>query len=308
MNYALLLGCAVGAGAMAGYAAAALLVSWRAARGGDLPRPLLLRALPGATALVVGLGLSLPAFLRFEPADTRLWPGFTALVFGLAGLLLLKDSVAGGLAAWWRTLGLTREWRRQAEVLDLPSAPAPAFVLSHPFPVVAVVGILRPRLFLTRQVIGSLTKAELQAVLAHEGAHVSARDNLKRMLLRFLPTWGWRRVADRLERQWEAEAEAAADLRPGPEAALDLASALVKVARLAPPGARLGVSVAAFHTGEGVAARVRDLVEVPATAAKTRSRGRSRGLGLLLGALALLAGVAALPLVHEFSEVIVHLP
>jgi Zn-dependent protease with chaperone function len=291
-----------------GYAAGALLASWRARREGDVKGALFLRALPGAGGLVAGLGLALPAFLRFEPQHTELWPGFTGLVLGLAGVLLLKASLLRGLRAWGGTVRLTRDWRRQAEALDLPSAPAPAFALSHPFPVVAVVGILRPRLFLARQVIASLTPAELQAVLAHEGGHLAAWDNLKRLLLSFLPTWGWRRLADRLERQWEAEAEARADQVPGPEAAVDLASALVKVARLAPPGARLGLPIAAFHAGEGIAGRVRDLVDEKPALEAARSGRWGRAAGLLLGALAVAAGAAALPLVHELSEVIVHLP
>jgi Zn-dependent protease with chaperone function len=306
-NYGLLLGCAVAASATLAYVLAVLAV--RVAARGEVVgrRALRLRVAPGAAALLVSLGLSLPAFLLYEPDQTEAWPGATALALSGAGVALLCASLARGLGAWWRTARLAHGWRGCAEPLSLAS-PVPAFALDHPFPVVAVVGIARPRLFLARRVVAALAPEELEAVLAHEAAHISARDNLKRLALRFLPTAGWGRLAGALEQRWEAESEAAADRGAGPEAALDLASALVKVARLAPPGARLGLPVAAFHTGaDGVAARVQALVRAPDEAALPSAEARPRA-GLLLALLALAAAVAALPLVHRASEVLIHLP
>ena len=305
MNYLLLLACVLGAAAAAAYAATVLLVSERGRLAQE--RPLLLRSLPGMAAAVFSLGLALPAFVRHEPADTRAWPGATALALGAAGLLLLAVSVARGLPAWWATVRLVREWGRHSQPVTLAGTPAPARVLQHPFPVVALVGIVKPRLFMASQVVEALSPVELQAVLAHEAGHLEARDNLKRLLLRFLPTLGWRRVAARLEERWEAAAEAAADRRTGPDAALDLASALLKVARLAPPGARLGASVAAFHSGDGVAGRVQALLQSPPPP-PPRSTTRTRIGALLLGAGVALAAAGLLPVIHHLNEVVVHLP
>ena len=102
MNYALLLACVVGAGAVTGYATAAVFAARRAEGLERLPgrQAFLLRALPGASALLVSLGLALPSFLRHEPLDTRAWPGLTALLLGLAALLLLRDALKRGLPSW----------------------------------------------------------------------------------------------------------------------------------------------------------------------------------------------------------------
>jgi len=309
MSYALLLACVLAATAALGYAAGVLAVRLLAARRApeivNGARALVWRALPGGCALAFSLGLALPAFLRYEPEQTEAWPGASAMALGLAGIFLLKTAVARGLIAWWATVRLARQWRALAEPLPIP-APVPAFALDHAFPVVAVVGIRRPRVYLARQVIEALTAEEIEAVLAHEAGHLSAHDNLKRLLLRFAPTTGWERLARGLEERWEAETEAKADRSAGSEAALELASALVKVARLAPAGVRLGLPVAAFHTGDGVAGRVQALVEIAEDAAPDR-RSRPR-LAVAVAALAALAATAVLPLVHGLSEVLIHLP
>jgi Zn-dependent protease with chaperone function len=310
MNYALLLVCVIGAAAAAGYAAASLLVLACARALEDLPArwALRVRALPGASALFLSLGLALPAFLRYEPADTRAWPGPVAVALGLAGLLLAKAALGRGFAAWWATVRLARRWGRTAQPLPLAAAPLPAFVLDDPFPVVAVVGIARPRLFVARQVLDALTPAEIQAVLAHEAGHLAASDNLTRLLLRCLPTLGWAGLGQRLEERWEAGIEIEADRGAGADSALELASALLKVARLAPAGARLGHAVAAFHTGDGVAGRVQALLEAPPAAAADPAVGHGWGrAGLILAALAALA-INLLPAVHGLSETLIHLP
>jgi Zn-dependent protease with chaperone function len=85
----------------------------------------------------------------------------------------------------WR---LGRRWLREGRPLELPGAPAAAYRIRDPFPVVSVVGILRSRLFVAEQVVERLSKSELEAVLAHEAGHLAAHDNLKRLALRLAPT------------------------------------------------------------------------------------------------------------------------
>lgn len=311
MNYALLLACVVGAGAVTGYATAAVFAARRAEGLERLPgrQAFLLRALPGASALLVSLGLALPSFLRHEPLDTRAWPGLTALLLGLAALLLLRDALKRGLPSWWATRRLRHEWGQHSAPLPLEGAPVASFALHHPFPVVAVVGVLRPRLFLATQVLDVLTPGEVRAVLAHEAGHLTAHHNLKRLLLLFLPTWGWRRSAAWLEEQWEAAAEAEADQSAGPHSALDLASALLKVARLTPAGGALGLPVAALHAGEAIATRVQALLDSPVAQPGAHDWTWRQALPLFLVALPLfLLAVSLLPVVHRLSEALIHLP
>jgi len=145
----------------------------------------------------------------------------------------------------------------------------PAQCIEHSFPVVAVVGSLRPRLFIARTVIETLSQEELTAALAHETGHMIARDNLKRGLLRacrdvltLLPCGRF------LDGHWSEAAEAAADeyaASAGKGVALDLAAALVKIARLVPAGATPIVPAGALLIGNNIGAiawRVHRLTEL----------------------------------------------
>ena len=118
-------------------------------------------------------------------------------------------------------------------------------------------------------------------MLAHEAWHVRAGDNVKRWLMACAPTIGFRPLAGRLEREWEEAMEIEADRGAG--GALELASALVKTARLAPAGADLRVPAAAFHGGGSIARRIDRLVRGSRPdergaprAAVARGRGRRR--------------------------------
>src|SRR5262249_56091405 len=88
----------------------------------------------------------------------------------------------------------------------------------------------------------SLTREEMAAAIADEGGHLAARDNLKRAALRacrdalaIFP------CGASLDRAWAEASEAAADehaARGESAVALDLASALIKIARLVPEGVK----------------------------------------------------------------------
>jgi beta-lactamase regulating signal transducer with metallopeptidase domain len=112
----------------------------------------------------------------------------------------------------------------------------PFYAVTDPFPVVALVGIWRPRVFIARQVIERLSAEELRAAVAHEMAHRGAHDNAKRVAIAWSPdVLGWLGAGRWLERQWAAAAERAADARAAAGSdcgRVHLARALVKVARL----------------------------------------------------------------------------
>jgi beta-lactamase regulating signal transducer with metallopeptidase domain len=170
----------------------------------------------------------------------------------------------------------------------LPGIALPTYRIAHRWPVVCVVGTLRPRLFVAETVLESCTADELASVLAHETGHVDARDNLKRLLLRMLPdVLPWIPSGRALEKAWETASEAAADARAAgarPGAALDLAAALVRVARLAASGAWVELPARALLDGGSVAPRVQRLLEEDAAPV-----GRAR----LLAAWAVLLAVPA---------------
>ena len=229
-------------------------------------------AAPALAAISVTLFL-IPSYLTYEPRSTS-----EVVSKKLAALAII--SLAGVAFAFWRaarswfaTRTLRKEWMAISERIYLPGTTIPTFRIAHRFPIIAVVGTLRPRLFIAADVLRSLNKDELAAAIAHERGHLAARDNFRRTLLRicrdtlFLVPFG--RAVDRV---WAETAECAADefaAQCSPATALNLASALVTIAKMVPVGARADVPLAAYLVGvaenQGVKARIRRLIEIAST-------------------------------------------
>ncbi len=210
-----------------------------AARAADRAAGLLLvRCLPVVVGVLIVAGLVGPAFHLFEPREREEVAGISLVALAGFGAALLTLGVGRGWRALARTRELLREWTRDARTLVVDGSPVPALRVDWPLPLVAVVGLVRPRLVVARQVVEACTPNQLRAVLAHEAAHLAARDNLKRLLLRACPdVLAFTRFGDAIERDWAAAAEESADDRAAGAAsrtALDLAEALLTVARLAP--------------------------------------------------------------------------
>jgi hypothetical protein len=282
-----------------GYILAALFA--RLTGGSDA---FLRRLLPLVGLLVGMLVLMAPAFLLHEPAQADERPGVVASALAAFGLLLLGATAARAVRTYRATRRLVAEWRQDAQPIALPGQPVPAFVIASAFPVVAVVGVWRPRLFIARRVLQALTPDELSAVLAHEAWHVRAGDNVKRWLMACAPAIGFRPLAAHLEREWEEAMEIEADRGAG--GALELASALVKTARLAPAGADLRIPAAAFHGGGSIARRIDRLV-------RGSRADRASHPALRVAAAAAIVGVAASlpalwPTLHRLGEAVLHLP
>ena len=232
-----------------------------------------LRVAPGALALVFVAALVVPAYLRYEPEGTPEEVSLKLAALAALSILGLALALWRGLAAWLTTRRLVADWLRYAEPVALPGVSLPAYRVAHRFPVVAVVGAIRPRLFIAQQLFDALSERELCAALAHECGHLAARDNLKRAILRACRDVLTIVPAGRmLDRAWNESAEAAADEHAAhggdADTALDLAAALVKIARLVPPGARPAMPAGAFLIGAGggdsLAWRVRRLTQLAA--------------------------------------------
>jgi hypothetical protein len=211
-------------------------ISWSAGldRTCQASRDLLaLRLLPTGAALLVTLGVAMPAFLIYEPARQ-------AEEFGplLAALAWLAIATAGdGLHRGWRAWSVTRKVVRSCVTSHCEFLSGLKMsILDADEPVVAIVGGWRPRLIATRSVIAECTREEFRQIIAHEAAHLSARDNLKLLLLLVSPdALAWLPAGRALIERWRVAVEHEADeCATGSDRhkRLELASALVKVARL----------------------------------------------------------------------------
>jgi Zn-dependent protease with chaperone function len=237
-----------------------------------------LRVSPPVAAAALAIALIVPSYLLYEPPDSG--EGVSVKL-----LLLAVVSAAGVLLACWRvartwlaTRRLVRDWMRHAEPFEVEGARVPAFRIRHSFPVIAVIGVLRPRLFVATQVFDALTPEELTAALAHESGHVEGRDNLKRALLQAGEDALLHAPLGRsLRRAWQRESEMAADefaAEAGAAAALDLASAIVKISKLIPRGARPTLPAGAHLLGDsddGTSRRVRNLLRLASNAGGARA-------------------------------------
>jgi Zn-dependent protease with chaperone function len=230
-----------------------------------------LRVSPALLALLMVALFLVPSYVGYEPHATAETVSKKLAALAMLSAIGVTLAIWRAARSWFATRLLLREWLNGAAPVTLAGVSIPTYRIANSFPIIAVVGTFRPRLFIAESVLATLSGDELSAAVAHEGGHLYARDNCKRSLLRachdllmIVP------CGRQLDQAWAAAAESAADehaAEKSPETALNLASALVKIAKMVPPGARAAVPLAAFLVGVeetrgGVKARVRRLLEI----------------------------------------------
>ena len=270
---------------------------------------LALRLGPGALALAAVAVLCVPSFLVLEPAGTSESASLVCLVMATLGIALTSGAAVRGLAAWLRSWRGFQSLERSRETVRLPGRRVPIEIVESRRPLLALVGVARPRLVATRAVLRALRPAELDAALRHERAHAVSRDNWKRLLLAMAPDLVPFAVRRRgLERSWARYAERAADDRAVAGSArrsVALAAALVRVARL---GAAAPIPLAASLMGDAqdLEARVERLLRGPLPACNRTSPARLEWLWALASVAAAAAICATYPVllatVHELLE------
>ncbi len=229
----------------------------------------LLRIMPGLAAVLCVGAILLPAYLCHEPRHTAEIVTAKLGILSALSLYAIGYALWRGLAACLATRRLIKDWMVHAEPIEIGDVAIPAYRIKHPFPVIAIVGALRPRLFIASQIIHELDGEEIAAAVIHERGHLVAKDNLKRGLLRYCrDLYSLLPLGRDLDNAWTHATELAADeyaARKGAAVALSLASALVKVARLAPRGGRPAVFAGASLVTQdlsSIAARVLRLTQL----------------------------------------------
>lgn len=270
--------------------------------------------LPFVVASVATLGLALPSFLEFEPHSTNEGIGLRLDILALAGAVI----VAGMAVRGWQILRATaktqRRWRENADRIYLEGTQHPAYRVENSPSLLAVAGIFRPRVFLAREIAETLSQQELQAALAHEFAHIESFDNLKHLLLKITDMPSWLNPLRGGVREWTSTSEIAADhnaLASG-VTAIDLSSALIKVARLRRLPAADGAIAAHLvpECGSSLERRVTRLSELLQSDAHVTSpaSGHRRLKAAIFVCIVLYIGSLPilLPTVHEALEFLVH--
>ena len=171
----------------------------------------LLRVMPLAIAIIFIFAFVLPSFVMFEPAATSETVGLKLTLIALVSAFGIAVAFGRVFASWWRTKRLIGEWLKLSEPATIDSVRIPTFRLRHPFPVIAVVGVLRPKMFVAEQLLSELDEAELAAAIAHECGHLSTHDNFKRIAMRICGDLLVAPLGKTLDRVWADAAESAAD-------------------------------------------------------------------------------------------------
>lgn len=227
-----------------------------------------LRITPVVAALLVVLAFVVPAYLIHEPYQSGEGLSLRLAIVAAISFAGVAIAVVRLLRTWVVTRRLTSNWLSGADRIDVREVSVPVYRVEHAFPVIAVVGIFRPRIFVAAKVLDSLDATEFQAAIAHECGHLQAQDNLKRTMLRVCRDLLVVPVGKGLDRAWIENAEDLADeyaSRSGRSAALDLAAALVKIARIVPANAGPTMPAGAFFVEErisDVTSRVRRLIDL----------------------------------------------
>ncbi len=230
---------------------------------------------PPVIAIISIGAFMIPSYLIYEPhatAETVSWKLGLLATLSAIGVGL---AISRGLRSWLATRSLLKKWLATSTPIELDGINVPTYVFRHSgFPIIAVVGAFRPRLFIADHVLESLSAEELTAAVAHEYGHLAAHDNFKRAVMRvsraallLVP------CGKSVDRAWSDASESAADEYAAQQSsvvALNLASALVRIARMIPHGHRpvIPAAVSTFLGGDdspGVKVRVKRLVELAAT-------------------------------------------
>ena len=230
---------------------------------------------PPVIAIVAIAAFMIPSYLTYEPYKTEEFVSWKLGALAALSAIGVALAVLRGVRSWLATRSLSKEWLAASTPFQLDAIEVPTFVLRHTFPIIAVVGALRPRLFIADQVLESLSEEELAAAIAHEYGHLAAQDNFKRSVMRISRAALLLIPCGRsLDRAWSEASESAADEHAAQRSslvALNLASALVRIAKMIPRGRHqiMPASVSAFLAGNEdtprVKVRVRRLVELAAT-------------------------------------------
>lgn len=253
---------------------------------------LTLRLTPSSFAAVVVATLCVPSYLWLEPSYTTERIGLGCIMASFFGIAVWIAAAARAMRSSLRSRQLVRSCQTGGGA-----------------PLLALAGIIHPRLVISPEVRSALTPEQLDAALRHEEAHRISHDNLKRLLVLLSPGLfpGFSGFAA-LERGWSRFTEWAADDRAvagSSERSLCLAAALVRVARLG--GATPAMMTSLLGDRADLATRVDRLLR-GAPIVEKRSTSRTTWFAIAAAVLAFAATIlqpATLSTVHRLLESLV---
>jgi Zn-dependent protease with chaperone function len=273
-----------------------------------------LRMLPFALAVLFVLGLCVPSYLWLEPTTNSERVGVFCAILGLLGAVTCSISTTRTARALLASRRYNRRCRLAGQETRIAGESSPVVLVENEAPLLAMSGLLRPRLLISRGVLRALSAEELDAALRHEHAHRTSRDNAKRLLILLTPDiFPFVRPLRSLESTWSKFAEWAADdlaTTGDSSRAVSLAAALVQVARIGARPRLPFLSTSLLACDRDLSARVDRLLQTApiAFAVSKPARHGLRTAGFLLagGFAVLLLAPSTLSVVHKLLELLLH--
>ena len=281
-----------------------LVLAWKCLRWSHFQLPVshnvlfTLRVIPFVISAGVSLFLTLPSFLLFERHS--LDEDLGTFVLSACTILILGAGVYRVLSAEARTRRVVSACLEGAIALERDTLTPPVVLAKTAIPLM-LVGIRVPQVLISASARKFLSDEELRAAIRHEVAHSRSRDNLKKAVLNCLLFPG---MAS-LERAWQEASELAADDRAvsSRDEALDLAAALIKLARHFPSPVMPELATGLVSEVGSVTSRVERLMAWEESR-NANPAGWRCALALTLMAFFTLAAKlgTALVLVHSLTE------
>lgn len=264
------------------------------------------RLFPSVAAVLVVAGICVPSYLWLEPDAAVEQVGLVCLAAAIVSVVNLAASMWRGSRAIVLSMRYNRRTGGEARTLG---EEIPVVWMDQGAGLIALAGIFRPRLVVSREVARELSADQLAVALLHERAHWSSRDNLKRLLMLLAPDalpFRFRFFAglEALERGWVRFTEWSADDRAvcgDPHRSLALAGALVRVARLGNRSAISPLMTSLMADASDLEARVERLLA--GALGGERLRWRMAAILVLTAAVvAVWTAPATLQAAHELLE------
>jgi len=269
----------------------------------------LAQLLPVLLALAFTGLFAVPRYVSNETNFSPEGVGSACVLLAVALVVWCAVKFGGGVAMVVRTalfgIEAFREACQGSEAVATGLDETPVLVVAGLRPRVALVGLMRPFIFISRSLVeaGGLDKPALEVVLDHERSHAAQGDNWKLLSLQCLPRLNLRLTGGKTWMQlWQNAAEWAADedaVQGNSARALLLAETLVTLARSNSFSASRIACTNFVCEETDLAQRVERLIE----ARPERARSFDYRVGMVLGGVALCGAVVLANLSSALAEI-----
>jgi len=257
-----------------------------------------LRVSPFLLSVAISIFLTLPSFFLLE--SRSLDEDMGTFLLSLCAVVILGAGIYRVLSVEARTRRIVSACLGGAAKME-GDRTAAEIVLPESITPLMLVGIRVPRILISASACNVLSEHELRAAVRHETAHLRSQDNLKKAILSCLPFPG---MAS-LEETWQEASEFAADdgAVSSRDEALDLAAALIKLARHFPSEPMPVLATGLVSTVGSISTRVERLVAWQESSGASRYSWRYAMAVGFMACFVLAAKLgSALVLVHSLTE------